>query len=309
MNKINIKLIAESAIVAALYVALTWLFAPISYGPVQFRISEVLVLLVVLNPKFSVALIIGCFVSNITSSLGWYDMLFGTLATTIAIIPMCFIRKMPIAAIFPVISNAFIVSLELGIAFELWGVAYWYDVFTVGLGEAIVLYLLGVPLMSAIVKNEKLCELMELDKENSLPIDFLNGYSILAVILFVLSIILYVAYPMYFITEGEITTNYSMFELTKNGAYWLIASLVLGLGYALSAILTKGKIKLGLGLLIAVLVITLQVLLGVFYQQSFKSFYYYLYFLFPVLFIILSISAFKNESLEATPTNNEIEEA
>ena len=153
MKKISVKFIAESAIIAALYVVTTWLLAPISYGPIQFRISEVLMLLVVLNPKFSFALILGCFISNTTSSLGWYDMVFGTLATIIAIIPMFFIRKMPIAAIFPVISNAFIVSLELGIAFNLWNEAFWYNVFTIALGEAVVLYLLGIPLTCAIAKN------------------------------------------------------------------------------------------------------------------------------------------------------------
>lgn len=69
MGKISVKFIAESAIIAALYAVMTWLLAPISYGPIQFRISEVLMLLVVLNPKFSFALILGCFISNTTSSL------------------------------------------------------------------------------------------------------------------------------------------------------------------------------------------------------------------------------------------------
>lgn len=59
MKKNNIKFIAESAIIAALYVALTWIFSPISYGPIQFRISEILVLLVVLNPKYALSLILG----------------------------------------------------------------------------------------------------------------------------------------------------------------------------------------------------------------------------------------------------------
>lgn len=74
----------------------------------------------VLNPKYALSLILGCFIANTTSSLGWYDMLFGTLATALAIIPMIFIRKMPIAALFPVISNAIIVPLELGLAFGMW---------------------------------------------------------------------------------------------------------------------------------------------------------------------------------------------
>ena len=66
MKKFNVRFIAESAIIAGLYVALTWLLAPISYGAVQFRISEFLILLVVLNPKYAYALVIGCFIANTT---------------------------------------------------------------------------------------------------------------------------------------------------------------------------------------------------------------------------------------------------
>ena len=63
---------------------------------------------------------------------------------------MCFTKKLYIGAIFPVITNMFIVSWELGLAFDMWGGAYWYNVFTVGLGEAVVLYLLGIPTMLAL---------------------------------------------------------------------------------------------------------------------------------------------------------------
>ena len=303
MGKISVKFIAESAIIAALYVVMTWLLAPISYGPIQFRISEVLMLLVVLNPKFSFALILGCFISNTTSSLGWYDMVFGTLATIIAIIPMCFIRKMPIAAIFPVLSNAFIVSLELGIAFNLWNEAFWYNVFTIALGEAIVLYLLGIPLTCAIAKNESLCLLMELDKNKAVSIHFLNGYAILALGFFVLNIILYFAYPMYSISKDEITTNYTMFFLTRNGAYWLILAVVLGLCYLAIAIFLQNKIKLILGIAISILSILLQIVLGIIFKDALTSFYYYLYFLFPIFSILLSIFTYRN-----TKTNNEPKE-
>ena len=299
MKKISVKFIAESAIIAALYVVTTWLLAPISYGAIQFRISEVLMLLVVLNPKFSFALILGCFISNTTSSLGWYDMVFGTLATVIAIIPMCFIRKMPIAAIFPVLSNAFIVSLELGIAFNLWNEAYWYNVFTIALGEAVVLYLLGIPLTSAISKNESLCLLMELDKNKAISIHFLNGYGILAIGFFVLNIILYFAYPMYSISKDEITTNYTMFFLTRNGAYWLILTIGLGLGYLAITIFLKNKIRLILGITISILSSLLQIILGIIFKDALTSFYYYLYFLSPIFSIILSLFTYRN-----TKTNN-----
>ena len=303
MKKISVKFIAESAIIAALYVVTTWLLAPISYGAIQFRISEVLMLLVVLNPKFSFALTLGCFIANTTSSLGWYDMVFGTLATVIAIIPMCFIRKMPIAAIFPVLSHAFIVSLELGIAFNLWNEAYWYNVFTIALGEAVVLYLLGIPLTSAISKNESLCLLMELDKNKAISIHFLNGYGILAIGFFVLNIILYFAYPMYSISKDEITTNYTMFFLTRNGAYWLILAIGLGLGYLAITIFLKNKIRLILGITISILSSLLQIILGIIFKDALTSFYYYLYFLSPIFSIILSLFTYRN-----TKTNNEPKE-
>lgn len=212
-------------------------------------------LLVVLNPKFSFALILGCFISNTTSSLGWYDMVFGTLATIIAITPMCFIRKMPIAAIFPVISNAFIVSLELGIAFNLWNESFWYNVFTIALG------------------------------------------------FFVLNIILYFAYPMYSISKDEITTNYTMFLLTRNGAYWLILAIVLGLCYLAFAIFLQNKIRLILGIAISILSIFLQIVLGIIFKDALTSFYYYLYFLFPIFSILLSIFTYRN-----TKTNDEPKE-
>lgn len=163
MKKLNVKIIAEAAIIAALYAALTWLLAPISYGAIQFRISEVLVLLAVFKPRYAVGLIIGCFVANIPSSLGWWDMIFGTLATTLAVLPMIKIKKLWIAAIFPVISNGIIIALELYFALSIEPI--WLSILTVALGEAVVLYALGVPIMLIIKRNKGLAHLLDLTDE------------------------------------------------------------------------------------------------------------------------------------------------
>ena len=165
----------------------------------------------VLNPKYALSLILGCFIANTTSSLGWYDMLFGTLATILAIIPMIFIRKMPIAALFPVISNAIIVPLELGLAFGMWKAGFWYNVWTVGLGEFVVLYFLGIPVMSAIAKNEALVSTMELDSTKALDLHIKTS-DILALILTVLGVILFIAYPLYQVGED----SFSMFSIAKS---------------------------------------------------------------------------------------------
>ena len=160
--KMNVRFLCESAIVAALYAVLTWVLAPISYGPIQFRISEILVLLVFFNPKYAYAIILGCFVSNTTSSLGWYDMVFGTLATTLAVLPMIKTKKIGVASIFPVISNALIVSFELWLAFKEAGV-FWFNVGTIALGEAVVLFGIGIPFYLGLSNNTALCEILEID--------------------------------------------------------------------------------------------------------------------------------------------------
>lgn len=290
MKNNNIKFIAEAAIIAALYAALTWIFAPISYGPIQFRISEILVLLVVLNPKYAVSLILGCFIANTTSSLGWYDMLFGTLATTLAIIPMIYVRKMPIAALFPVISNAIIVPIELGLAFDMWGAGFWYNVWTVGLGEFVVLYFLAIPVMSVISKNEALVSTMELDSSKAL--DFhVKTKEVLAIILSILGIILFIAYPMYAVksTDEEII-SFSMLSIAKS-SYWLWIMLGLVIAYSLAYIFIHNKIlKKVITLLIVAAVIALYILVGINNTQCFKYVYYYIFVIYPVLLILLPIN-------------------
>lgn len=287
-KSIDIKFIAESAIIAALYAALTWLFAPISYGPVQFRISEVLVLLVVLNPKYAISLIIGCFVANTTSSLGWYDMLFGTLATTIAIIPMIFIRKMPIAAFFPVLSNAFIVSFELGLAFDLWGAGFWYNVWTVGLGEFVVLYFLGIPVMTLLAKDEAISSIMELDSSKALDLK-INSQQIFSITLAVLGVILFIAYPMYQIGED----NYSLLTIANNGSYYLWVFIGLCVLFVLIFFIGNKLIRLISSILIILCVFAIYVVVGIINTNCLHYFYYYLVIIYPILLISLSVYSYK----------------
>ena len=289
MKKINLKFIAESAIIAALYAAITWAFAPISYEGIQFRISEILILLVVLNPKFAFALILGCFIANTTSSLGWYDYVFGTLATTIAIIPMCFVRKMPIAAIAPVISNAFIVGLELVLALNQPWSLYFFNVLTVGLGEAVVLYFLGIPAMSAICKNEALVSLMELDKDHTIEFKFINGYSLLGIALAILNIIFFIAYPLYY--EGE--NGYSMLNIATNGSYWLFIIIVLAVSYGVINVFLKKKLKLMLNSILILSITAIYISLGIINTICFKNYLYYLFFIFPPLMIIHAVQFYK----------------
>jgi uncharacterized membrane protein len=133
------KKIAQNAIIAAVYFVLTMALPGLSYGQIQFRIAELLVLLCFWRPDFVIGVTLGCFLANINSTLGPWDLLLGTSATFFSCLLVSFgSPRMLIACLYPILFNAFIV------AFELWWLAeceFWISVLYVGLGEAAVIFL------------------------------------------------------------------------------------------------------------------------------------------------------------------------
>ena len=86
--------IAEISVVSALYVALTVLVTPISYGPIQFRISEAVVILVAARPHLIFFVPIGCFAANLFSPYaGFWDWIFMPIVSTIGALPIYFFRR------------------------------------------------------------------------------------------------------------------------------------------------------------------------------------------------------------------------
>lgn len=147
----NTKNLCLSALIAALYAALTLAFQPISYGAVQFRISEALTLLPVLFPQAVPGLTLGCLISNLFNPMGAtvYDVVFGTLATLIAAV---ITWRMRARALPPVLCNAVIVGLVLTYAYGI--DMLWMNMLTVGLGEAVVCYVLGVPMIKLLSRQD-----------------------------------------------------------------------------------------------------------------------------------------------------------
>ena len=84
--KFSIRKITLSAVIAALYAALTLLLAPISFGPVQCRVAECLCILPLFTPYAIPGLFLGCLISNIIGSMGMFDIVFGSLTTLVAAI-------------------------------------------------------------------------------------------------------------------------------------------------------------------------------------------------------------------------------
>ena len=82
-NTFGVRKLAEGALIAALYVVLTLVFAPISFGPVQLRIAEMLTILPLFTSAAVPGLFAGCFLGNIIGGAIIWDVIFGSLATLI----------------------------------------------------------------------------------------------------------------------------------------------------------------------------------------------------------------------------------
>ena len=145
----NTKNMVRLALVAAVYVVLTLVIGSLGYGPIQFRLSEALVLLAFYRKDYSVALIVGCFIANLFSPYGLYDIIFGTLGTAVAVLPMYYMKNIYLASLLPVVSNGLIVGFEL----YLCGEPLWFSMGTVALSEIIIVCIIGVVLFKLLEKN------------------------------------------------------------------------------------------------------------------------------------------------------------
>lgn len=180
MNLTRSQFIAQTALIAALYAAFTLVallfLQGLAWGPVQLRISEAVCVVALFTPAAIPGLTIGCVIANLANclisglgSLGLLDVVFGSLATFIGAVICWKLRKMPALAIGGfVLANALIVPAYLPLLLQ--GLGYYTIPFTntsidgvylamyvfgvvfTGLGEAIVIYVLGLPLAKALAR-------------------------------------------------------------------------------------------------------------------------------------------------------------
>ena len=136
MNNKLTQSIAANGIIAALYVILTLITYPISFEGIQFRFAEILVLLTFFRKDYTFGICLGCALANIASPLGFFDVLFGTLATLLSCVCIFFCKHLLLAVIFPVIFNGVIVGLEL---YWLLNEPLFISMLSVALGELVVM--------------------------------------------------------------------------------------------------------------------------------------------------------------------------
>ncbi|MFA9422721.1 MAG: QueT transporter family protein, partial [Sedimentibacter sp.] len=153
----------HTALIAAAYAALTYFFIFMSYGQIQFRISEILVLFAFIEPKYGLGLVLGCMLANLTSPLGVIDIVVGSFATLVAVLFVIIVKKvfgynkksLILASFGPVLSNAIFVGLELTFLFN---TPFILNALYVAVGEFLVVTLAGTTVVNYIMKNSSLID-------------------------------------------------------------------------------------------------------------------------------------------------------
>ena len=145
------KYLVRIALIAAIYVTISIIFAPISYGPVQVRIAEALTVLPFIDPAAIGGLFLGCILSNLWGGLGIVDVLGGSFCTLIAAVLTYRMKKPILAPLPPVLVNAIGVSLYLHLLFE---IPYWLTVIYIGFGQFIACYLIGYPILLVFLRRK-----------------------------------------------------------------------------------------------------------------------------------------------------------
>ena len=139
------------AVIAALYTVLTLALPVLSFGPIQFRLAEGMTVLAWLCPEAIPGLTLGCFLSNLIGSPYALDWIMGTLATLIAALWTARVPKRWMAPIPPVLCNMVIVGAEIawfeGGFTSAFFPSWVFNAATVGLGELLACYILGMLLI------------------------------------------------------------------------------------------------------------------------------------------------------------------
>ena len=173
--------LARVCVIAAAYAACTLIallfLGSLAWGPIQFRVSEALCVLALFTPAAIPGLTLGCVIANVmnivisgTGMLGMLDVVFGSLATFAGALFTWKMRRHPLVALAgPVLANALIVPAYLplllqGVGFytipfttisldNSWLFMYLFGLVTTGVGEAVIMYVLGYPLARSLAKT------------------------------------------------------------------------------------------------------------------------------------------------------------
>jgi uncharacterized membrane protein len=158
--------LVQSAIIASLYSAATILPFSLSFEAVQFRFAEALTILPFFTPAAIPGLTIGCIIANMWSRFGIVDIVFGSIATLLAALATYYFKRLKfgkfIAPLPPILFNAVIVGALIAYAstgnpfnIDIFRTMFIFNFLTVGFGELVICYCLGLPLLLALEKYKE----------------------------------------------------------------------------------------------------------------------------------------------------------
>ena len=153
----------KNAMIAAIYVVLLYVFQFLSFELIQFRIAELLLVLILFNSKSFYGITIGTFVGNLLfSPFGFVDAVVGTIATIITLLCMISLKKkLVLALLMPGIVNGIIIGLMLVYLNDI--TTFNAFVITFGwifLGQTVVLVILGYPFYQLLKEKSLFQELI-----------------------------------------------------------------------------------------------------------------------------------------------------
>lgn len=153
MKNKKVQFLVQSAMIGAIYVVLTIVFQPFSFGQIQVRIAEALTVLPVFTPAAIPGLFVGCLIGNILGGSILPDIIFGSLATLIGAIFTYLLRKQNkyLAPLPPIIANTLIVPFILYYAYGI-NLPIPFMMLTVGIGEIISCGVLGMIVYASLDK-------------------------------------------------------------------------------------------------------------------------------------------------------------
>ncbi len=165
--KITLSSLVKIAMIAALYSTVSLVLAPFSFGNIQVRVAEGLTLLPLISPLAIFGLTLGCFITNFVgvimgaNILGMMDVFIGTFATLIAALLTYKLRNITIkgfpflSSLMPIVINAVIIGAELAYVFAPEFTFTYFAIFAleVAIGQTIAVYIVGLPILSALKKR------------------------------------------------------------------------------------------------------------------------------------------------------------
>lgn len=151
MKKSNTAFLSQAAMIAAVYVVLTYVFAPFSFGEIQIRLAEALTILPLFTPAAVPGLFIGCLIGNILGGAILPDIVFGSIATLIGAFGTYMLRNNPpaLAPLPPILANTVIVPFVLRLGYGI-PLPIPFMMLTVGIGELLSCGVLGIVLYTAL---------------------------------------------------------------------------------------------------------------------------------------------------------------